>query len=382
VGLVITQVALSLVLVTGAGLLVRSVLAAQAVDLGFAVERRLLLPINLRRQGYDEARGRAFLRDALERVAAVPGVEAATVTRMVPFRGMWSTDFAAEGVTPPSGGQFGSGANVVGPGYFAAMEIPVVRGRAFTAADDAAAPPVVVVNQSLARMIWGDADPLGRVIGDGQERRFTVVGVARDARYYDLGEPPQPQLYVNAAQLYAPSLYVLVRTAGPPAAATTAVASALRQADPALVIGAVTTLDAVVGAQLRPYRTLAVTLAAVGVIALVLAALGLYGVLAYLVTRRTREFGIRLALGARAALVTRGVLLQGARLAGFGIVVGGAVVWLGTRLVSGFLFQVDARDPLALLAAPLALLAAALVASYVPARRAAAIHPMEALRHE
>lgn len=382
VGLVVTQVALSLTLVTGAGLLVRSVLAAQRVDLGFDAERRLLLPLNLEREGFTEARGRVFVRDALARLRALPGVEAATLTRMVPFRGGWSTDLEAEGASPPSGERFSSGANAVGPGYFAAMGIPLVDGREFTIADDESAPPVAVVNEALARTIWGDANPIGRVLGRGPTRRFTVVGVVRDAQYYDLGEPPQPQLYLSPLQVYFASLNVLVRTVGDPTDATGAVVAALRGLEPTLVIGAVTTLDDVVDAQLRPFRTLAAVVSAIGVIAVVLAALGLYGVLAYLVAQRTREFGVRLALGARTELVSRAVVLQGLRLAAFGMLTGAAGAWLAARLLSGFLFRVEPHDPLTLILAPLALAGAAVLASWVPARRAGATQPMEALRHE
>jgi len=380
--LVVSQVALSLSLVTGATLLVRSVLAAHAVELGFGTDRRLLLGIDLERQGYTEARGKAFLREITARLSALPGVETATLTRQVPFRGMWSTGFLAEGVTPPSGGAFESGANAVGPGYFATMAIPVVAGREFTLSDDELGQRVAVVNQTLARQVWGDADPLGRVIGEGGEIRFTVVGVVRDARYYDLSEAPQAQLYLTPLQFYRPALNVLVRTGGDPANATGAIVRAMRDLEPALVVGAVRTLGEVVSAELRPYRTLAVTLAAVAGVALLLAALGLYGVLAYLVTQRTREFGIRLALGAYGARITRDVVWQGVRLAGVGIIAGAATAWIAVRLVSGFLFQIDMHDPIALAVAPLALAAAALAASFLPARRAGGIPPMEALRHD
>jgi len=381
-GLVVTQIALSLALVSGAGLLVRSVLSAQAVDLGFQADRQLLLPVDLERQGYTPERGLAFLRDALTRLQALPGVEVASTTRQVPFRGTWTTGVQAEGVTPPAGDAFDTGANIVGPGYFAALGIPVVAGREFVPTDDEHGLPVALVNQTLARTIWGDADPIGRIVGRGDEVRFTVIGVVRDARYYDLGESPQPQVYLNPFQFSRPQLSLLVRTTGAPGDLAAAAVRALREIDPALVVGRPTLLADVVDNELRPYRTVAVTVTAVGGVALLLAALGLYGVLAYLVTQRTREFGIRMALGAPRTRVARDVIGYGARLAAVGIAVGLAGGWVGTRLARSFLFGVQTHDPVTFALAPLALAAVALVASYFPARRAGRVNPMEALRHE
>ncbi len=381
-GLVVTQIALSLALVTAAGLLVRSILSAQAVELGFSTERQLLVSVDLERAGYTEARGKAFIRDALDHLAALPGVRAATTTYRVPFRGMWSTGFRAEGVTPPTGSSFESGANAVGAGYFSAMGIPMVAGREFAPSDDDQAPLVAIVNQTLARTVWGDADPVGRVIGDGDRGRATVVGVARDAHYYDLGETPQSQLYLPTLQHYRPGLYFLIRAVADPAGLTTAVVSQLRAIDPSLVVGGATTLASVVDAEVRPLRTIAITVSAVGVVALLLAALGLYGVLAYLVTQRTREFGIRMALGAPQGRVARDVVRYGARLAAGGIVVGLIGAWVGTRLARSFLFGIETHDPVTFTVAPLALAVVALAASFVPARRAGEVNPMEALRHE
>jgi putative ABC transport system permease protein len=309
-------------------------------------------------------------------------VTTATTTQMVPFRGMWSTDFAADGVTPPAGQMFESGVNAVGAGYFSAMGIPVVAGREFTRSDDDQAPLVAIVNQRLARTVWGEADPVGRVIGDGNQIRATVVGVVRDAHYYDLAESPEPQLYFTTPQRYRPGLYFLIRAAGNPADLATTVVRQLRALDPTLIVGGVSTLADVVDAQVRPLRTIAITVSTVGVVALLLAALGLYGVLAYLVTQRTRDFGIRMALGAPQGRVARDVAWHGVRLAAGGIVVGLGAAWVASRLAKSFLFGVGVHDPVTFALAPLALALVALAASLVPARRAMNVDPMEALRHE
>jgi len=381
--LVVGQVGLAIVLVCGAALFLRSFTSAQAVDPGFELADRLVLEFDLRNQGYSEDEGRRFIRDALERVGAMPDVASVTTTRMVPLgRGVWSGSFLAEGVEPP-GDQpyFDAGFNAVGPGYFETIGIPLLAGRGFTTRDDAGAPGVVVVNQALAEMIWRDESPIGRRVG-GDGEWFTVVGVARNASYYELGETPQPQLYVPVLQRYVPRVNLLVESRGSAKGLLRPVQAELRTLDPRLVIAAARTLEDVFAGTLGNYRVLATLVTIFGTLALALAAVGLYGVLSYLVAQRTREFGVRIALGARREQVIRMVLGRGLKLALLGIGGGALVGWFAARTVRGFLFGIDPHDPVTFAAVPAVLAAVAALAAYLPARRAASVDPMKAIRQE
>lgn len=382
-GLVILQVALSLALVSGAGLFVRSLHRAQAVNLGFATAHRLTATVNLRSHGYDAAANWRFQRQAVQQLATVPGIERVTTARRVPLSGgMWSGSFTVEGVAAPAGQDyFDSGINAVGPDYFAALGMPVVAGRGFTFDDDADAPGVSVVNEALAQRIWGDTDPIGQVLVR-DPFRFTVVGVARNAKIYELGEEAEPQLYLPELQVDLPVVTFIVETAGPPAALATRLRSELLALDPNLAITRVQPLAVVVADAVGPYRVLAILVSLFGALALVLAAVGLYGVLSYLVSQRTREFGVRMALGAGRRRLAIQVVSGGFRLSLIGIVGGGVATWFGTRLLGRFLFEIAPHDAVTFAVAPLVLVAVAVLAAYLPARRAAQIDPMEALRYE
>ncbi len=381
-GLVIGQMALSLLLVSGATLFLRSLDRVTAVDVGFETENRLAVTVDLRAAGYSDTETRQFLREALPRIRSLPGITNAASTAMLPFRGMWSTTLPVPaGSQTDLGSSLDTGANVVSPGYFDLMEIPIVTGRALQWSDDETATRVAVINEAFARRVWGEEDPLGREIGAGA-RTFVVVGVARDATYYQLGETPELQLYVSPLQLNRPRLSLLVETSASALAAYPQVEREIRALDPNLVLSTVTTLDQILATETGQYRVIATLVSLFSLLAVGLAAIGLYGVLAYVVARRTREFGVRLALGAPPSQVTLHVMGRGLRLAVIGVIVGGIASWLLATVVGGFLFGVEPHDPLTFTLVPLILIAVAVLASFVPARRAARVDPVEALRFE
>jgi putative ABC transport system permease protein len=381
-GLVVAQVALAIVLVSGAGLFVRSFSAAQSVELGFQTENRLVVPVNLRDGRYSDVQGRAFVRGVLERLSRVPGVLAATTTLNVPLdRTVWSGSFEAEGVEPPPSGNFESGFNAVGPGYLRAMGIPLLAGRGITERDDESALPVAVVNETVARLVWPNQDPIGKIIERGPYR-FTVIGVARDATYYELGEASEPQIYFSVLQVFRPRINFVVRTAGEPASFARPISSGIRGLDPDLAIYNIRTLEQEFANSVGQYRVIATLVSLFALLALILASVGLYGVLSYLVLQRTREIGIRVALGAHPGRVAGGFLTRGLRLALAGIALGTVVAWGGSRAVSSLLFGISPHDPVTFAMVPAVLVAVAGIASFLPARRASRVDPMIALRHE
>jgi predicted permease len=381
--LVAVQVGLSLMLLAGTGLFVRSFTRAQQVELGFEADDRLLLTVNPGDHGYDDERGIVFVRTALERLAAVPGVRSVGTTRMIALGGgVWTSDFGAPGAQPPAAGTLHeAGTNAVGPDYFRTMGIPILAGREFTAADDRTGQPVIVVNQTLARQLWGDASPLGRVL-TRDTLRFTVIGLARDAAYYDLGESPQPQLYFSALQLYQNPVTFVIAANGSAAALAPDVRRVIRSLEAGMAISGLRTFEEVLAQAVVVYRNVARLVGALGTLALVLAAAGLYGVLAHLVALARREIAVRMALGAEARAVALRVLRTGLGLTAAGIAVGTVgFVQLGP-LARAFLFEVEPRDPATIVGAAGILLAVAAAASYLPARRAANVDPMEVLRDE
>jgi predicted permease len=382
--LVVGQMALSLVLVAGAVLFARSFWSARTQDLGFETANRLIVQVNLRSQGYTEAEGRAFLTQALTRLRALPGVTRVATSRQIPFQGDWSTD-----LEPPSGAQPNSengkiwiGLNAVSADYFETMGVSLVSGRPFGAGDIEGGTQVAVVNQQLAHLLWPGEDPLGRSISFGEDRDFQVVGVARDATYYNLGEDPTTQMYVSVRQRYMPTVHFVMETAGPAADLAPVAQATLRQLDPELAFGWITTMDDVVGQVTAPYRVSAVLVGLFGALALLLAVAGLYGVVSFLVARRTRDIGVRMALGAGRRRVARDVLFGGLALAATGAALGllGAVIL--RRFTAALLYEVEASDPWALVAASGTLLAVAAAASLVPALRAMRVDPVEAIRTE
>jgi predicted permease len=383
--LVASQVALSLVLLVAAGLFIRTLRNAYAIDPGFAADDVVVARIDLELQGYEADRGRQFQEDLERRLAALPGVRAASLALNLPFAGGWDTRILAEGSTTQDAEGYRTDRNSVTPDYFGTMGIAIVRGRGFTGGDRPGATRVAVVNEAVAERLWPGQDPLGRRFvqgAGGTDDPLTVVGIARDAKYRSLFEERRLTYYQPLAQDYQPGFVVHVRAAGDPQSLFRPLERVVHDLDPDLPVYRTQTLDDRRDASLGQQRTAATMMGAFSLLALALAAVGLYAAVAYAVARRTREFGIRLALGARAEDVQRQVLGQGIRLGLWGLGVGFIGAFLATRVLRSWLYDVSPTDATTFATAAAVLLAAAALASLVPARRATRVDPMTALRAE
>jgi len=382
---VTAQVTLSVVLLIGAGLFIRSLQSANNIDPGFRVDRALTVPINLGLLRYKETDGNNFYRNLLARVEAQPGVERASLVRFAQL-GFSYAQFQVfpEGRQGKDGEGTSTGFNVVGPNYFKTMETPLLRGRDFTDADRKGAPEVAVLNETLAGMLWPGEDAIGKRISvSGPEGPFLeVVGVARDGKYRSLGETPHPYIYQPLLQSYDPRMTLVVRTKGEPQSVAGVVRQQIHALDANLPIADVKTLRDQLDLSLFPSRVAAWTLGGFGVLALLLAAIGIYGVVSYSVAQRTREIGVRMALGAREKDVLRMVLGEGFLVIAIGLALGLLLAVAATRVIAGFLYGVGATDPITFVTVPLLLGIIALVASYIPARRATKVDPLAALRYE
>ena len=383
---VTAQVTLSVVLLVGAGLFIRSLQSANTIDPGFRVDHALTIPINLGLLRYKETEGENFYRNLLARVEAQPGVERASLVRFAQlgFSFAQFQVFAAGRASGKTDEGISTGFNVVGPNYFKTMETPLLRGRDFTEADRKGAPDVVVLNQTLAATLWPGEEALGkRVSISGPDGPFLeVVGVARDGKYRSLGEAPHPYIYQPLLQSYDPKMTLVVRTTGPPQSVATAMREQIRTLDANLPVADVKTLRDQLDLSLFPSRVAAWTLGGFGVLALLLAAIGIYGVVSYSVAQRTREIGVRMAMGAREKDVLRLVLGEGLFVIAVGLALGLLLAAAATRVIAGLLYGVEATDPLTFAGVPLLLGFVALVASYIPARRATKVDPLVALRYE
>jgi len=368
-------VALALLLLVGAGLLGNSFVRLMNVDPGFDVETTLAMPIEHRSSRYPDDRVADFYRDLLERVRAIPGVTAAGATATNPFRqfgfsnSVTPEERAAE--APPSG-LVQAGWRSVTPGFFDAMGIPVLAGRTFADSDRNGAERVVVVSESLARRLWPGESPIGKRIywGGMSGRTRTVIGVSGDIRDVQLDAEPPPILFVPHAQVDVPLLTIVIRTPEPVEQIAPAIRQSLRDLDAGLPAPPIYRLaGSRAQATMAPRFNLSL-LAAFATTALVLAVTGVYAMLAFMVSERRREMAVRLALGASGPQIARLVLRTGLRLSLLGVIlgIGGAVA--ATELLSRLLYGVSPTDPLTFSAAAAALLAAAAVASYVPARQA------------
>jgi putative ABC transport system permease protein len=307
-------------------------------------------------------------------------VTAVSTTLILPFGGAWTENVRVPGSRYSVRGME-AGCNAVGADYFTLMHISLMAGRGFTDADDAAAPMVAVVNQTLAETVWPGQPAIAKTVA-WQGRAVTVVGVARDARYYHIGELPQTQLYLSDRQDFQLVPTFLVATDGRPELLARTVEETIRGNDPRVLIHRVQTLADLVAGETQRYHVLAVLVGMFGGLGLLLAAVGLYGVQAYLVGQRTREIGIRMALGATRRQVARAVVGRGVWFAGIGIGIGLAGALCGARLVESMLFGIHARDPVTLVVVPVVLLTVAVAASLIPALRASGVDPAVALRQE
>jgi len=378
--LVVGQLALSLLLLVGAGLFLRALDRGRHIDPGFDNAGVVVAPFDAESWGYDEAKGRAFYDALRERVAALPGVSAVAYAEYLPLVMHRSGDDIQVGdAGTPHAGVASVDLTLVDGDYFGAIRLPLVRGRAFGRADAASAPKVAVVNETLARRYWPGGDAVGRTFGLHGER-VTVVGVARDAKYGTLTEARLPMVYLPLAQQWRPDRHLLVR--GSPDALGAALRAVVHDLDPALPPPVVSTLREENAIVLLPQRVAAIVTGALGVAGLLLASVGLYGVIAYSVGRRAREIGVRVALGARRADVLGMVLRDGLRLAGLGVAIGLALGAAATRLLASLLFDVSTLDVTTFGATAGLLVTVALVASWIPARRAAAADPRVVLRAE
>lgn len=381
--LVVAQVTLSFVALAGAGMFLRSLANAQRIDIGFDSSGVAVIGINPGTQGYDEARTRELYRRVGERVGGVAGVEAVTISTGVPlFGGGLARTVFRDGQDPkdPRNGRLAQ-VNQVAGGYFEAMRIPIVKGRGITAADRLGATPVVVINEAMAAQLWPDEEPLGRELRlFGVEAPLQIVGVARTIKYNFIGEEPASYMYLPLEQHHAAQVVVQVRAAGDPTPVLGTVRRELQQLEPGLPLLNVSTYDGVLSQSLWAPRMAAWLLGVFAALALLLAALGLYGVLAYSVTQRTRELGIRMALGARDADVRTMVIRQGVLLVLAGLVPGLLVSLALSRMITRLLYGVNAGDVVTFTAVPVLLLAVAVAATLLPAWRASRVDPAVALR--
>jgi putative ABC transport system permease protein len=380
--LVGAEVALALVLLTTAGLMVRSFLRVQAVQPGFRADSVLVFDLQLPLTRYvSEASQMMAFQQLTSRLDALSGVRAAGAISYLPLGGGENVGrFVVEGAPPVTPGQEPRAQRrLVTPGYFAAMGIPIRRGRVFTPQDTLEQPRVVVINDTLARQSFGSRDPLGQRLTAGGRSR-TVVGVVADVRSSSLERDVMAQLYIPHGQWAWSGMTVVVHTDGPPLALVSAVRGEVKALDAQLPIANIRTMDQVVSKASSVRRFNMALLAFFAGTALLLTMMGIYGVVAFLVSRRTREIGIRMALGARRGDILRLVLRQGMQPVALGAVAGLLASLAASRLVAGQLYGVTASDPVTLVSIVAILAAAALLACWLPARRAAKVHPLEALR--
>jgi putative ABC transport system permease protein len=386
--LVIAQVALSLVVLITAGLFVRSLQNAQAIDPGFKTENGLVMSLDLSLQGYSEAQGKQFYRQLGERVEALPGVRSVSLASYVPLGPDDPTSLIAiEGREfPPDSDQIRVGTVIVDPQFFQRIGIPILRGRNFSNQDGEAATKVVIINETMASRFWPGEDPIGkrlRFVDPGELDPFRmVVGIVRTANYRNLGEDPRPVLYLPFSQQYSASMHLVIRSTTDPKRMIAPVRGEVQALDSNLPTQDVKTLTEHVELSLWPARSGATVLGIFGLLALLLAAMGIYGVMAYSVVRRTHEVGVRMALGAQGRDVLKLVMGRGVMLTLTGVVIGLAAASILTRWLSSFLYGVNATDPATFLVVSLLLSAVALLACYLPARRATKVDPMVALRYE
>lgn len=381
--LVVVQVSLSFVLLVGAGLLMQSLQKIRNGSPGFSTHGVLATSVDLLGAGYDERHARIFQEELMNRIQALPGVESASFARLTPlgYRSYSSSPIAVDGYQVPPEEQPVVEYNEVGPDYFATMGIPLVTGREFSKSDDETGALVAVVNETMANEFWKGKSPLGERV-QVKSRWMRVVGVAKDSKYGNIREQPKPFFYVPLRQNFSSVVTVSIRTPLLPETIASALAREIHVLDGNLSPSEVITLREQVDRSTSPQQVAVTLLGLLGGLALLLAAIGLYGVMAYAVSQRTRELGLRMALGAESSDLLNLLMKYGLALTAGGVALG-LVAALGlTRLLGNMLYKVGPRDPLAFGSAFLVMLLAALAACFVPALRAARTDPMRALREE
>lgn len=379
--LVVCQVALSLTLLIGAALAIRSLQSVGDIDLGFEPEGLAVASIDLDLQRYDEARGREFLRALRERLQASPGVSAVGFGQYIPLNLMSSSSgVIPEGYEVPEGSDRPIvERNVVDVGYFEAMEIPILRGRAFAETDDQDAPPGMIVNETFIERFWPGQEPVGKQVRLGSTD-YEVIGVAKDGKYFSVGEDPRPYFYRSLHRSYRGDIFIHVRTAGNPTAMLETIRREVEALDSTLPVSDLKTMEDSLGIAYLPARLAANVVTGFAALALVLAAIGLYAVIAYSVNQGVREIGIRMALGAKGGDVLGLVLRQGMVLTAVGLVLGLFAGWGLAQVMSAVLYGISPTDAVAIASASAILAGVAFLASFLPARRATRVDPMVALR--
>jgi predicted permease len=388
---------LALVALVGAGLFARGFQTTMRIDPGFDPNHVLLSQFYLNTSGYNLAQRKEFCRRLAERMQSAPGVTNVAYSDGVPlgFEPSWWEELKIEGYAPRPDENMNIFRNVISPGYLDLMHIPIVEGRNFTEQDNEDAPAVMIVNEAFVRHFFAGRDPIGQKI-HGWGDWFRVVGVAKDSKYHYLGEPSTPYFYVPFRQVYRTDMSIAfyVRAQSDPASVLTTLRAQTRDLDPNVTVFDAVPLKEFIGASLYPQKIAASLMAVLGSVAVLLAAVGLYSVMAYWVVQRTQEIGVRMALGAQPGHVLRMVVRQGLSLTAGGLIIGGLLAFVLSRAVSSVSFTNSAMgagarlmgdgsaDPLIFVAAAAFLCALATVAAYLPARRAASIDPMQALRTE
>jgi predicted permease len=381
--LVVAQVAMSLMLLVSAGLFVRTLRNAQSIDPGFSTRSGVTASIDLLPAGYDDARGRVFLRNLVARVRELPGVDAATLAQRMPLGFDGTSDFGVkvDGYTPAANEEMSVYYNRVGSDYLRTMGIGVVEGRDFSDRDTAESTDVTIVNETLVRRYFAGRTAIGGRIKVGQ-RTLQIVGIARDGKYANITEPPRPFMYLPVDQWYRPATVLTVKTAGDPTAIIPALHQVVRSLDANVPLFDIRTVAEHLEVAVFVQRMIASLLGMFGGLALLLATVGLYGVVAGIVAQRTPEIGMRMALGASRRDVVTLILKQGFAMTGIGIAIGLAGALVVARLFKGLLLNVSATDGVSFAGTTVLLALVALASTYFPARRAASIDPLIALRNE
>jgi putative ABC transport system permease protein len=384
-GLVAVQVAVCLILLIGAGLFLRSLQQARSIDPGFGKDPAAIVSVALSAKRYSEDEGRIFMRRMLDRIEQIPGVQSVGITHSIHLNkfGRENMEIQVDGVEPPPKRR---GHTVdkayVDPGFFDAIGIPILRGRNFNDTDRTDSPQVAIVNETLAERFWPGKDALGRTIRRESAPDLMVVGVVRDVKVRDLSESPQTFIYLPYSQSYSAFVDLIARTSVDPERTLLDMVATARELDPEVVLWDPKTMERHLGFVLLPLRLSAWILSAFAVLAVALASVGLYGIVSYSVSQRTREVGIRMSLGADVRAVTLMLMGSGMKLVAVGGVVGLVLSFLLSRALSGLLFGIDAVDTFTFAAAPLTLITVAAFAAYVAAHRASRINPVNALRAE
>ena len=388
--IVISEVALSLILLTAAGLVVASFERVVNADLGFQPDHVLSLEVLLPANRYpnaDQTKMRVFVREVARRLNTLPGVKPAGATDYLPLSGFWGiTSFLRRGEAPPKQGQEPEADDrAITPGYLRAMGIPLIRGRNFTEDDRAGSQQVVMVNQTFATQFYKGKDPVGEELNLGTADKpdwWRIVGIVGDVKAFGQDQPTHADIYRPFDQHPVPLVAFTIRTETNPEAMTKAAEQTLWSVDPDLPVFKAISMDVLADQSRAVRRASSVLVSAFAVLALLLACIGIYGVMAYSVTQRTQEIGVRMALGARRADVLRLILGLGLRLTTIGVLIGLVGAFVSTRLMASLLFEISAASPLALCLPAALLIAVTVLAAYLPARRAASIDPMRALRAE